>query len=205
MNLSKYKQELTKRKKLSRKIYAICAISAFSFSLGFGLSQSVFPRTVEVVKEVEITISSHTKEEKIFHKVKLSEYVAVSDSELRAIIIAANKTKYPELIVSIAKHESDFKRHTRSHKGALGLTGIIPKWWHKELKEEGIVAHKGDYFLVENNVLACEFIIDRLLDTFDGDMNKALAFYNGGYNGMNSKQCKTYAKRVLEMSKRITV
>lgn len=202
MDMTKFQQAAPKRKYKFLKLILVL-VAGISFATGMVVGGKVFSTQTEVVKE--ITVSAVPKEMQVVYRLKALGVNHLTEKQLIEIVEAAYMTKYPELILSISVHESSMKRLTKSHKGALGLTGIVPKWWDKELREEGIVGHKGDYFQVENNILACELILDKLHDMFDGKKEVVLQYYNGGYRGMDSKQCRNYAKNVIEFEKKLKV
>jgi len=83
-------------------------------------------------------------------------------SEIEKIKKEVLKYEDSDLIFSIIRVESNFNPRALSKKGARGLTQIRPAIWHKELKEKKIIKTKEDYFKIENNVAACNYILTSL-------------------------------------------
>jgi soluble lytic murein transglycosylase len=86
----------------------------------------------------------------------------------------------PLLIWSIIRVESKYDPNARSVAGASGLMQIIPvtqDWISQQL---GLDLAPGDIFVPEVNIQLGAWYLRNLLDQFDGDLELALAAYNGG-------------------------
>ncbi|MEW6002679.1 MAG: lytic transglycosylase domain-containing protein [Nitrospirota bacterium] len=92
----------------------------------------------------------------------------------------AHKHAFPELLIAIAKVESDFNPYVVSPAGAVGLTQIMPKVWGKELKQEGIILKEKDLFDVSKCMAASAYILTKYLNVEKGNIKRALKRYVGG-------------------------
>lgn len=124
----------------------------------------------------------------------MAENSAVPDQILSKIYNAASVTGNRDLILAICLVESNFNPHAESDKGAIGLMGIMPGVWMKELKRKGIISEKEDLFRISGNIAAGAHVLETyLLET--NDLRKALVRYVGG--------ASWYANRVFEAQKQI--
>ena len=81
----------------------------------------------------------------------------------------------PEWVLSVIEIESTFKRKVISKSGAIGLMQIMPFW----IKEIG--HPRDDLYHPETNIRYGCKILSYYLDLADGDLEAALAYYNGSY------------------------
>ena len=104
--------------------------------------------------------------------------VATGRAELDKIIESASKESGvdPKLIYSVMNQESGFHSNAVSPKGARGLMQLIPA----TARRFGVQ----DIFDPKQNVHAGAKYLRFLLDTFDGDVELALAGYNAGENAV---------------------
>lgn len=112
----------------------------------------------------------------------LEENRAMAERIAEAVDIASQRFDVdPWLMLSLIRVESAGKPEAVSHKGARGLTQIMPATG-KHIAEELSVTWKGADMLhdVEVNVLFGTFYVRYLLDRFNGDVPTALAAYNWG-------------------------
>ncbi len=79
------------------------------------------------------------------------------------------------LALAVAHAESDFDARAKSHKGARGVMQIMPK---TALEEYGIAA--GLLWNPRINVRLGLHFLRRLLQRYDGRVDLALSYYNGG-------------------------
>lgn len=96
----------------------------------------------------------------------------------------------PYLVSAVIWTESRFNPKAKSHKSAMGLMQITPQtgtWAADVLKLEGFKVE--DLYDVELNIRLGCWYLDRLRSQFGGDMDVALAAYNGG-SGNVSKWLK---------------
>lgn len=92
----------------------------------------------------------------------------------------------PELVLAVIDVESNFDRFAVSHAGARGLMQVMPFW----LDEIG--RPDDNLFHIETNLrLGCT-ILKYYLDMEDGDLQRALARYNGSIGK------RWYSNRVLD-------
>jgi soluble lytic murein transglycosylase-like protein len=77
----------------------------------------------------------------------------------------------PDLVEAVAWAESRFNPDAVSHRGAIGPMQLMPA----TAKEIGV-----DPFDIAQNIDGGARYLRKLIDTFDGDVNLALAAYNAG-------------------------
>ena len=124
----------------------------------------------------------------------MAENSAVPEQVLAKIYNAAAVTGNRDLILAICLVESNFNPYAESDKGAIGLMGIMPGVWMKELKEKGIISEREDLFRISGNIAAGAHVLETyLLET--NDLRKALVRYVGG--------ASWYATRVLQAQQQI--
>ena len=121
---------------------------------------------------------------------------AMPDHVLANIYNAAAKTGNRDLILAICLVESNFNPHAESDKGAIGLMGIMPGVWVKELKEQGIIREKEDLYKISGNIAAGSHVLATYLSETN-DLRLALIRYVGG--------ASWYATRVFRAQKNIEI
>lgn len=101
-----------------------------------------------------------------------------------------------ELLLAIAKAESDFHTDSLSHSGAMGVMQLMPG------TAEGLGVT--DAFDARQNIMGGSQYIAGLLERYDGDKTLALAAYNAGsgnvkkYGGVPPfTETQNYVKKVL--------
>jgi soluble lytic murein transglycosylase len=109
------------------------------------------------------------------------------------ITYEVSKYKNKNLLMAMIEVESNFNRKAISKKGAVGLLQIRPSVWHKELKEQRIIKEFQDYFTIEKNIKAGNYILVKYQKKYKGDNKKALYYYSG--------KSKNYYKKVMEKIK----
>lgn len=124
----------------------------------------------------------------------MAENSTMPDHVLAKIYNAAATTGNRDLILAICLVESNFNPHAESDKGAIGLMGIMPGVWVKELKEQGIIREKDDLYKISGNIAAGAHVLATYLSETN-DLRKALVRYVGG--------ASWYATRVMEAQKQI--
>lgn len=90
-------------------------------------------------------------------------------------LIEAKAKKYgldPNLLAGLVRQESNFNPYAVSHCGAMGLGQLMPE----TARSLGVK----DPFNAAQNLEATARYLKEQLDTFGGDLNKALAAYNAG-------------------------
>lgn len=86
----------------------------------------------------------------------------------------------PHLIWAVMREESHFRQHAVSWVGARGLMQIMPATGQEIAGRKGVQITDGDLTNPEINIDFGAFYLRHMLDLFDGDVDKALAAYNGG-------------------------
>lgn len=111
---------------------------------------------------------------------------------------AERKVLEPELLVSLAWHESRFNPDAVSHAGAVGVLQVMPRtfeWIADELDESLDPRDAAD------NALAAAAYLDRLLDSHD-DLAEALIAYNQGPAALEEHgpypAAEKFASRVID-------
>jgi hypothetical protein len=119
------------------------------------------------------------------------------DSIDRSIAKASRKYDLPEsLIRGVIRFESAFRADAVSPAGAQGLMQLMPA----TARELGVV----DPFDVQQNIDGGSRYLRKMLDLFDGDVEKALAAYNAGpgtvrkYDGIPPyRETRRYVEKVV--------
>ncbi|MBI5640784.1 MAG: transglycosylase SLT domain-containing protein [Nitrospirae bacterium] len=119
---------------------------------------------------------------------------AMPEHVLTKIYNAAALTGNRDLILAICLVESNFNPEAESSRGAIGLMGIMPGIWEKELKELGIIKEKNDLYRISGNIAAGSHVLSSYLSETN-DLRKALSRYVGG--------ASWYATKVLQAQKQI--
>lgn len=99
------------------------------------------------------------------------------------------------LIKAVIKVESDFKPKTVSHKGAQGLMQLMPE----TAREVGV----SNPFEPNQAIFGGSLYLRRMLDSFNSNLDHALAAYNAGPNAVRRyggippyEETRNYVKRV---------
>lgn len=86
----------------------------------------------------------------------------------------------PEIVASLIRVESSYRKDVVSNKGAVGLMQLLPStatWISTQLKHEGF--DEKMLFDVETNIMYGTFYIKYLIEKFDS-LNVAVCAYNAG-------------------------
>jgi soluble lytic murein transglycosylase len=115
---------------------------------------------------------------------------------------ARNYDLEPALIAAVIYRESKFDARAGSSAGAIGLMQLTPATAKGiALRTGGTGFELSDLYNPELNVRYGSWYLRHLLDTYDGDVRKALAAYNGGRGnverGVIYPETKEYVDRVL--------
>ena len=93
---------------------------------------------------------------------------------LKLVHLEASRAELPpELVLAVIEGESNFDRYAISHAGARGLMQVMP-FWIDEIGKPG-----DNLFQVRTNLRFGCAILRYYLDREDGNMQRALARYNG--------------------------
>ena len=103
----------------------------------------------------------------------------------------------PALVASVIKHESKFAHQAHSPRGAVGLMQLMPE------TAESLGVNPYD---ATQNIDGGAKYLKQMLDTFDGDVRKAVAAYNAGpeavreYGGVPPySETQQYVSSVLDL------
>jgi soluble lytic murein transglycosylase len=116
---------------------------------------------------------------------------------------ARNYELEPALLAAVIYQESRFNARAESESGAIGLMQLLPE------TAKGIAVRTGgsrfqvaDLYNPEINVRYGSWYLRHLLNKY-GEVNKALAAYNGGQGnvdrGVQYEETRAYVERVLEL------
>ncbi|MBM3266591.1 MAG: lytic transglycosylase domain-containing protein [Candidatus Sericytochromatia bacterium] len=108
-----------------------------------------------------------------------------------------------DLIAGIVYVESRFNPKAVSHKGAIGLMQLLPSTARPLARKLGLKSY--DLTDPETNLLLGTFFLKDRLREYDGDINAALSYYNGGRRTMISRgnyRNRGYITSVLRQSRR---
>ncbi|KAB3529984.1 lytic transglycosylase domain-containing protein [Alkaliphilus pronyensis] len=86
----------------------------------------------------------------------------------------------PYLIWAVMREESHYNKDAMSRAGALGLMQIMPTTGQDIANRLKVNYSDTDMLIPEKNIEFGGFYISLMLKMFDGDLDKALAAYNGG-------------------------
>ena len=116
------------------------------------------------------------------------------------ILKAGKKYKLdPYLIYSVIKYESNFDPNAVSHKNAQGLMQLMP--------DTAKMLKVNNSFNPAQNIDGGSRYLRQMINTFNGNLYKALLAYNAGpnniVNGIYPRESKIYAKKVLNEYKKL--
>ncbi len=133
--------------------------------------------------------------------------IAEIDNELKAqhyaniyIEAARNYDLNPRLLLFLTLIESRFDPQAESHKGALGMTQVMPKVWVKKIE---FISDRKDLMDPFLNINAGAHVLRYYLDRAEGNVKLALLMYNRGEGAVNRDILKGhdpsngYAQKVL--------
>ena len=86
----------------------------------------------------------------------------------------------PELVWAVIREESHFRHDAVSSAGAIGLMQIMPPTGKDIASRLGLSIIEDDLLNPEINIKFGSFYVHSMLNMFEGDIDKALAAYNGG-------------------------
>lgn len=143
-------------------------------------------------------IGNEEKEKKMK---KLSYYISArykveldtADTIVRTSFTESEKHNIdPLTVLSIMGVESTYNPFAKSHKGAIGLTQIMPRYHRakiSELKKQNL-----DLFSIKGNIIVGIQVIKEYLSLANGNIQSALQMYNGS----TKDKKKTYSTKVLK-------
>ncbi|AIS52076.1 lytic transglycosylase catalytic [Thermoanaerobacter kivui] len=115
---------------------------------------------------------------KKIYPLKYKEYVVYYSSEYGID---------PYLVFAVIKVESNFNPNAVSSKNAIGLMQILPETGSWVAKKIGIKNYKEDLlFDPKYNIQIGTWYLSYLLKTFDGNVQLAVAAYNGGSGNVDN-------------------
>lgn len=82
----------------------------------------------------------------------------------------------PQLLVSVAWHESRLRPISTSYAGARGIMQVMPFW----VREIDGIAHPAELHVIEQGIEAGAFVLRHYVDKARGDLTLALLYYNRG-------------------------
>ena len=115
---------------------------------------------------------------------------------------ARNYRLDPALLAAVIYRESKFDARAGSRAGAIGLMQLTPATARGiALRTGGTRFKMADLYDPEINIRYGAWYLRHLLDSFDGDVRKALAAYNGGRGnverGVVFAETRAYVQQVL--------
>jgi soluble lytic murein transglycosylase-like protein len=189
------KSEVAQSKRVSRIPYFFLILAAM---IGLTLAYAVtVPGTLTNMYFIS-SLDQREEDSKEATKQKILDWMAknsaMPDHILTKIYNSAAITGNRDLILAICLVESNFNPHAESDRGAIGLMGIMPGVWVKELKEQGIIKEKDDLYKISGNIAAGAHVLATYLSETN-DLRQALIRYVGG--------ASWYATKVFQAQKQI--
>ena len=132
-----------------------------------------------------IVVVHTTKEQKGVYTWMLAKS-EMPEATIQTVYDTALKYDNADLILAIIKTESNFNPFAKSHGNAIGLMGIIPSWWSKELIEQKIIKSKRDLYDIEKNIRAGNYILTKYFGTYK-NIDLTLEKYSGNAKGYSHK------------------
>lgn len=86
----------------------------------------------------------------------------------------------PHLVWAVMREESHFRPEAVSRVGAMGLMQVMPATGSEIARSKGVELGALDLLRPEVSIDFGAYYLRRMLDMFGGDLDKALAAYNGG-------------------------
>lgn len=150
---------------------------------------------VQALPEVQKTETARNRQE----PAKVLSNMPLADAKLSTLIeSAARKYKVdPKLVAAVAEVESNGRQEAVSSVGAIGVMQLMPD----------TAASLGvDPYDKQQNIEGGAKYLRQMLDTFGGDLKKAVAAYNAGpgavkaYGGIPPyKETQNYVSKVLDI------
>lgn len=120
----------------------------------------------------------------------------------------------PDMLAALVYVESRFKPASRSHKGAVGVSQVMPNWVgcknpRSVCRKLSFLKNTSDLEDVDNNIRAGALILDYYLKLAKGNWDQALASYNMGWGRVDKDLSEgkdldyLYAKKVLRVYTRL--
>jgi len=163
-----------------RLVYAVTVLSDPAKGTFFPSSDHVMGDETDPAKQAILQLMKENSE--------------MPEQVLTTIYNAAARTGNRDLILAICLVESNFNPQVKSHKGAIGLMGIMPGVWLDELQEKGIIRKKEDLYKISDNITAGAHVLATYVSETT-DLRKALIRYVGG--------ASWYATKVLKVQRKI--
>lgn len=144
----------------------------------------------EKIKELVHTEANSTKE---VYSGGSGNYAAgySGNSEIDSYITksAAEFNVDPNLVAAVAEAESGYRQNVNSDVGAIGVMQLMPA------TAKGLKVNPND---TGDNIRGGSKYLRELLDSFNGDVEAAVAHYNCGPNGNpDNSETRSYTKKVM--------
>ena len=91
----------------------------------------------------------------------------------------AHRHRFPDVLIAIAKVESNFDPEALSDRGAVGLMQVVGGTWAEELRQHGIIRDEEDLFNASKCMDAGAYILDKYMAWKRGNLEAALIHYGG--------------------------
>jgi len=105
-----------------------------------------------------------------------------------------------DLLLAVAKRESDFDKGARGKDGEIGLFQIMPEIGILISQAYNLpIRTEGELFEIENNTIVASLFLRDLIKMYGEE--RALSHYNHGRNGLRERG-KKYAREVLKLRRR---
>lgn len=143
-----------------------------------------------------LSSTSHITQKSIYESFLLASNPKLLPTDTRDIVNAAIKwsTEFNldvKLLLSVAKIESNFNKHSISPSGAYGIMQVIPVWHKDKILDARNRLGNPELFNINTNIYLGARILRDCLNRL-GNLDRALACYSGNTVGYQDKVMSVY-------------
>lgn len=153
----------------------------------------------EQAERAQVAPTAVTPAKKSYPSYSVNQSLPLADQSLSTMIDEAAR-KYnvdPKLVAAVAEVESGGNQNETSSAGAIGVMQLMP---------DTAAALGVNPYDKKSNIEGGAKYLRQMLDTFDGDIRKAVAAYNAGPNAVKNyggippyRETQNYVNKVLDI------